>query len=147
MTNLQSWAKICLAILLAAGLGYAGGRYAQPSQVVIQTKEVVKTVTVVQHDTVTITKQVKKPDGTTETDTTITDKDVDTTNSSMKESSSETITNLKPQWKATGQYGYNFSSAEKVYGAEVDRRILGPIFVGVWGNSDHVGGLAVSVEF
>lgn len=145
--SIPSWAKVILAILVAAGLGYAFGRYAQPAKEVIKTVEVVKTVTVVQHDTVTVTKQIKKPDGTTETDTVITDKDVDITNTAIKDTSSETITNVKPQWKLSGQGGYNFSSFNKVYGAEVDRRILGPIFLGAWGNSDRAAGIAISVEF
>lgn len=138
---------IALGVLVAAGLGYATGRYAQPAKVVIQTKEVVKTVTVVQHDTVTVVKEVKHPDGTTETDTTITDKDKDTTSDSDTKTASETITNLKPQWKAGVQAGYNFSSFQKVYGAQIDRRILGPLFIGAWGNSDHAGGVSVSIEF
>lgn len=139
--------KAVLGLLLAAGLGYASGRYVQPSKIVIETKEVVKTVTVVKHDTVTVTKQIKRPDGTTETDTTTTDKDVDSTNNTVVDTTSETITNSKPQWKATAQAGYNFSSIKPVYGAEVDRRIIGPIFAGAWGNSDHTAGLAVTVEF
>ena len=147
MINLPSWAKVCLAILLAAGLGYASGRYAQPAKEVIKTVEVIKTITVVQHDTVTVTKEITKPDGTKEVDTTVTDKDKDTTDSSMKESASESITNVKPQWKAQALYGYNVTELRPVYGANIERRIIGPISAGLWGNTDHALGVSVSIEF
>jgi hypothetical protein len=147
MNSLKPWQSITLAILVALGLGYSFGRYAQPAKEVIKTVEVVKTVETVKHDTVTITKQIKKPDGSTETDTTTTDKDVDTTNTSMTDKTSETITNVKPQWKATGLLGYNVSTFQKVYGAEIDRRIIGPIFIGAWANTQQTGGVSVSIEF
>lgn len=144
---MSNWQQILLSILVAAGLGYAGGRYVQPAKVVTQIKEVVKTVEIVKHDTTTITKEVKHPDGTTETDTTVVNHDIDMSHSNTSNTISKVTENLKPQWKATALAGYNFSSFEKVYGAEIDRRIIGPIFVGAWGNSNHTGGLSVSVEF
>jgi hypothetical protein len=147
MNSLKPWQSITLAILVALGLGYSFGRYAQPAKEVIKTVEVVKTVETVKHDTVTVTKQIKKPDGTTETDTTTTDKDIETSKTNIAESSSETITNVKPQWKATGLLGYNVSTFEKVYGAEIERRIIGPIFVGAWANTQRTGGVSVSIEF
>lgn len=147
MINLESWQKVVLAILISAGVGYAGGRYVQPAKVVTKIKEVTKTVQVVKHDTVTVVKEVTRPDGSKESTTTITDHDVDTTDSSTKTSISQKISNEKPQWKASGLAGYNFSKLNPVYGAQIERRIIGPIFVGAWGNTDKAAGVALSIEF
>lgn len=142
-----SWQKILLSILTAAGLGYAGGRFVQPAKVVTQIKEITKTVEVVKHDTVTTTHETKRPDGTTETNTTTVNHDVDMSHSSTTDTITKITDNLKPQWKVSGQAGYNFSNFQRVYGAEIDCRIIGPIFLGVWGNTNHTGGLSVGLEF
>lgn len=136
-----------LALAAFVLVGYAFGRYVQPARVVTETKEIVKTVEVVKHDTTTKTHEVKHPDGTVETDTTVVNRDTDISGTSSKSESKTIVDNTKPQWKVSGLAGYNFSTYEKVYGAEVDRRILGPIFVGAWGNTQHTGGLSVSIEF
>jgi hypothetical protein len=130
---------LAISALVIGLVGYASGRYLQPPQI----KEVVKTVEVVKHDTTTIIKERKKPDGSSETDTTIINHDTDI--SSSKDSKVTSI--LPPQWKVQGQYGYDFRDLRPVYGAAVDRRIIGPIFIGVWGNTNHTAGLSASLEF
>ena len=149
MNNLQ---KVILAVLVAAGLGYSFGRYAQPAKVQIQEKEVDKQVVVVQHDTVTETHQVKQTDGTIVTDTTVKDLDVDKTSLTDTKQEKETVTNVKPQWKVQGLVGLNsMGLTQPLYGAGVERRILGPISVGVWGltggSNGATGGLSLSIEF
>jgi hypothetical protein len=149
MIQLESWQKILLAILLAFGVGYGSGRYVQPAKVEIKTQEVIKEVEVVKHDTITVTKEIKKPDGTTEIDTTITDKDVETTTIADVKKTEETITNLKPQWNVRGLVGvssFNFANP-MVYGLNIERRIIGPIFVGAWGTTDKSAGLSIGLEF
>lgn len=128
-------------------LGYAIGRYAQPAKVVTKTEIVVKTVETVKHDTVTVTKEHQNTDGTKDVVTTITDHDIEQTTKDIKEKDSKVLDSLKPQWKATGLYGYNFHDLRTVYGASVDRRIIGPVFAGVWGNTDRTAGVSVSLEF
>lgn len=148
--NLQPWQKIGLSIAVAALIGYAFGRYAQPANVVVKTQEVVKEVEVVKHDTVTVTKEIKRPDGTDEIDTTVTDKDVSQKNLSESLQTSETISNQKPQWNLGILGGYNFQDLKPDYGITVDRRILGPIFLGVVGHTDveHTALLVhASIEF
>ncbi len=136
---------IATVILAAALLGYAGGRYVQPAHVITEIKEVVKTVEVVKHDTTTTTKETTHPDGTKDTETTVVNHDTDIS-SSVDKKDNKTIT-LQPQWKAQAQYGYDFSTLRPVYGAGIERRILGPISAGVWGNNNHTAGLSASIEF
>ncbi len=130
---------ITILVLITGLVGYASGRYLQPPQI----KEVVKTVEIVKHDTTTIIKERKNPDGSTEKDTTIVNHDTDI--SSSKDSKVTEI--LKPQWKVQAQYGYNFSDLRPVYGAGVEHRFIGPISLGVWGNTNHTAGLSASLEF
>ncbi len=130
---------IAILVLITGLVGYAGGRYLQPPQI----KEVVKTVEIVKHDTTTIIKERKNPDGSTEKDTTIVNHDTDI--SSSKDSKVTEI--LKPQWKVQAQYGYNFSDLRPVYGAGVEHRFIGPISLGAWGNTNHTAGLSASIEF
>ncbi len=140
---MSNWQKILLSILVAAGLGYAGGRYVQPANIVTQIKEITKTVEIVKHDTTTTTHETKHPDGTIDTDTTVVNHDIDMSHSN----NSKVTESFKPQWKASALAGYNLSTFEKVYGAQVDRRIIGPVFAGIWANTNHSGGLSVSLEF
>ncbi len=128
-----------IAVLVIALTSYGFGRYVQPAQI----KEVIKTVEIVKHDTTTIVKEHKNRDGSSDTETTVVNHDIDLS----KSDDSKTITNLTPQWKVQGQYGYNFQSLRPVYGAAIERRIVGPLFIGAWGNTDHTVGLSVGLEF
>src|SRR5271166_3737388 len=130
--SLSSWQKTALSLALALLVGYAFGRYAQPAKIQIQTQTVVKEVESVKHDTVTVTKEIKQPNGAVETDTTVTDKDVDVTQIQSDTKTTETITNLKPQWFATGGIGMGSGSFTSgftpIYNVSVNRRILGPVY-------------------
>lgn len=153
--SLSSSQKMTLAIALAVLVGYAFGRYAQPAKIQIQTQTVVKEVESVKHDTVTVTKEIKEPNGTVETDTVVTDKDVDVTQIQSNTKTTETITNVKPQWFATVGMGMDSGSLTSgftpVYNASVNRRILGPVYFGVWGNEQSFsrvqGGFQLGLEF
>jgi hypothetical protein len=148
---MENWQKILVAILVSAVVGFAFGKYALPGKVQIKTQEVEKIVTVVQHDTVTETHEVKRPDGTVITDTTIKDRDTANTSTVDTKKSSETITNQKPQWKVQGLVGLSTKDlGQPAYGVGVERRIIGPIFVGAWGlskSTEQTAGLSVSLEF
>lgn len=155
ITSLSQWQKTALSLALAALVGYAFGRYAQPAKIQIQTQTVVKEVETVKHDTVTTTKEIKEPNGAIETDTTVVDKDVDSTQIQSNTKTSETITNVKPQWFATVGMGMGSGSLTDgftpIYNASVNRRILGPIYLGVWGNEQSFskvqGGVQIGLEF
>jgi hypothetical protein len=62
----------------------------------------------------------------------------------------------KPQWKLTPMVGVNvrdfqisqsLTTGPLTYGGMAERRIVGPIFLGVWGMSSGSGGIAATVEF
>jgi hypothetical protein len=62
----------------------------------------------------------------------------------------------KPQWKITPMVGVNIrdiqiaqglTTGPLTYGGMVERRIIGPVFAGVWGLSSGQAGIAVTVEF
>jgi hypothetical protein len=140
-----------ITLILIFGLTcYAFGRYVQPAKQVIKTETLVKTVTVDHVDTVTVTKETVKPDGTKEVETTKTDKSVVTNNSDVNNKSSNTITNNKPQWRVRADLipqvagGNTFGP---LYGAGVERRILGPIWAGAFVNASRSAGLSVGLEF
>lgn len=50
-----------------------------------------------------------------------------------------------PDWRLSGMVGLDIPGAHAVYGASVERRILGPIHVGAWGLSSGSFGVAAGV--
>lgn len=62
-------------------------------------------------------------------------------------------TSSKPDWRIGALIGANVNglltnpTGSLVYGAQVERRIVGPFSVGLWGLSSGQGGASVSVEF
>ena len=137
--NLKLWS---LSLLSVAALAYATGRYFQPAK--IEIKEVVKEIEVIKKDVRTVIREVVKTDGSKETVTVIEDKSKET---SKKESSKETIiTNAKPQWRVQGLADLT-TLASPVYGVGIERRILGPIFVGGFVKANREYGVSVSLEF
>lgn len=146
---MNDYLKLALAALLIGGLGYAAGRYVQPAKVEIKKEVEVKEVEVTRKNIVTVTHEEKRPDGTVITDSRTEDKSTEATRTDTKSKESTTITNVKPQWKVSGGAGvkYNEISLQPVYTVGVERRILGPIFVGAYGRTDKEVGLSVSVEF
>lgn len=52
-----------------------------------------------------------------------------------------------PDWRVSGMVGLEIDRVAPVYGLQVERRILGPIHLGVWGLSAGAVGLGVSVAF
>ena len=122
---------------------FVGGKSVPPKTV---TKEVEVVKTVVQKDTKTIIKKVKSPDGTVTTEIVKEDKSNINQNTSKNK---ETIVNNEKQWKATLFTSYEaiVRPSEASYAASIERRIVGPVFVGVWGSTQGNGGVSVSVEF
>jgi len=142
---MNMYAKFAIVALLMTGLGYAFGRYMQPAEIQIKREEVVKEVEVVKRDVVTVEKIIKRPDGTVETEKRTEDKSTETVNKDTKSKEASVVVNLKPQWKAQGLVG--LSKDGEVYGAGIERRIIGPVFMGAWGNTAKQVGISLSVEF
>lgn len=139
--------QIIIAVALL-GIGYGAGRYVQPAKVVTKTETVTKTNTIIQEHVHTVIQTVTKPDGEVVKTEVSDNNSVDTVKSSSDSSSSTVTTYSKPQWKVQGLAGLNLSSiSTPIYGAGVERRILGPIFAGVYGKSNSEAGLSVSLEF
>jgi hypothetical protein len=135
-----------LLVLIVALVGYAIGRYAQPAKVIKEIKEV--EVEKVRTEYRTIVKTVTKPDGTKEV--TETTENININESTSISESKTTIENIKPQWRLGALAGIEVTSSDFIYGAQVERRVLGPFFMGAWGltNNQHkAAGLSVSMEF
>lgn len=133
---------VLLALLLLV-IGYSLGRYFTPQKVVTKTVIETKTVTVVQRDTQTTVTE--KPDGTKTT--VIVDKSIDTTHQDQTIDKTKTVENNKPDWHVGLQLAPKNPQYEYFYGVQVERRILGPVFVGAFGDTDRTLGLVVGLEF
>lgn len=136
MENLKTYI-IGGVVLLAVGFGI--GRYTVPEHLEEQTS----TETDSKKEDTVIVREEKRPDGTVIKETTKTSKKEE----SKKEETIKIVENHKPNWKASALAGYNLEAGRPVYGAAVDRRILGNIFLGVWGTTDKQVGASVSLEF
>jgi len=116
----------------------AATRYYFPS---IQTKTVVTEKEVIHNDIQTVTKVVKMPSGETDTITTVID------HTQKTETNTQLSIQLNPKnWIVSGtvQTDYHFLP---YYGAQVQRRILGPILVGALLNTRGEVGLSLGFEF
>lgn len=102
---------VVIGLVLTHGTAYYYG-YKKPPQVEVKQVETVK------RDVVTIVKEIERPDGTKEKQTTIVDKSKEST---------KTDTNIK---KVELQYlvgvSYNFSN--QAYKFDASRRLFGPVF-------------------
>lgn len=116
-------------LIVAAAIGAAGARYGL--------NPVIKTETVTKDKVVTVVRTVKDKDGTVTTDrTTVTDR-------VKKDVAAVPVLKVPPQWRVTG--GYKVNGQDYMLG--VERRILGPVFVGVQATASGSILATVSVEF
>lgn len=120
-----------LAVIISIGIAFAWGRYSAPKNV--ETKEVVK------KEIEYITREVKKPDGTII-------KEVIQKDLTEKAKDNKTVYE-KPKYKAEIIPKYNFETKKTTYGASVSKRFSGPIFVGVYGDTDKNVGVSLGIEF
>ena len=140
--------KTQVIILLAVAVGgYAFGRYAQPAKVVVKTETIIKEVKVENKHVITQTKEIKHADGTVETDTTTTDTSKISTKETEDSKTSSVTTYSKPQWKVQTLFAPQAGPVGPLYGIDVEKRLLGPISVGAWGNTDRKYGASLSIEF
>jgi hypothetical protein len=139
--------QIIGGILLIA-IGYGAGRYVQPAKVVTKVQTVTVTNDVVHDHIVTVTHTVVQPNGEKDTTTTTSNESIIDDQTSTKTNSSTVTTYNKPQWKVQGLAGLSLNSlSTPIYGIGVERRILGPVFVGAYGKSNSEAGLSLSLEF
>jgi hypothetical protein len=165
--------KICIIVIaIATVVGYGFGRFTTPEKVVTKVetveviKEVIKEVKIkdekkketVKRKTKTVIKEY--PDGrkiteiyevTEDTIFVETQEIVDLRKQIedlKKQNESKIIISQKPQWKFQGLAGVEITRPTKpIYGLGVERRIIGPIFMGVYGKSNSEAGVSLSLEF
>lgn len=135
--------RLQLGILLVAiAASVSVTRYFFP-RIETQTVDVIKEV--VKTDVRTITKIIEKPDGTKETIIDHTDKSVEN-----KDQKHTQTTYAKNQWLVAGTVQQNLDNGlnlQPIYGVHIQRRILGPVFLGAMGSTDKRAGLSVGMEF
>lgn len=126
---------VILVAIISAGLT----RYYFPQ---VEYKNTETTKEVVRNDIKTTTKTIENKDGTKETITETVDnsiKKIDTKN--------ETLIALKPQWMLDVGARTKLSDKVIVYDVQVQRRILGPFFLGARASTDQSLGVSVGMEF
>jgi hypothetical protein len=134
--NLKSIILIVLVAVAAAGIT----RYYFPK---VEFRDVEVTKEVVRTDVKTIVKTVERPDGTKETTT-------ETTDHSVKHETSTKDIQIaaKKDWMFDVGARLNVSNRDViVYDLQVQRRILGPFFLGAKASTDKTVGVSVGMEF
>lgn len=137
-----------LVVLVAMALGAYLTRQFAPREV---DKTQIVNHDVVHDHVVTVTKEITNKDGTKEVDTTTTEDKAQTNNQVKSVIDSKPDPVSKSQWFVTAGAGLDFSKVENftnpIYQASVNRRILGPIYLGAYGNTKSQVGLQVGLEF
>lgn len=141
----MNYKLILPATVIVFGIGIYTGKlfYAKTETIEIE-REVIK------RDTVTVIKEIVRPDGTRETETISTDKSKES-----KDSKTSVIVAAppQPQWHlsisgaANLQNSINVLPSSMVYGLQIERRILGPFSIGARIQTDKQIGLVVGYEF
>lgn len=162
MTRLLSNKNIFIAASLL--VAFAFGRFTTP----VKIKTVVKTITVTKdvnknenqsnknvHKKV-VQKEVVKPDGTKEIDTTTTE-DADQSNKNQSETVAKTNQSQdqeKEVVKGGGRLSLSLLGGVDLHdvgspllGLSVTKSILGPITVGAWGLNNNTLGISVGLDF
>lgn len=134
MTNKQ----VALACLLSAVVSAAVTQRFFPQT---KTVEVEKDVT--HTDVQTVTHTVTRPNG--EIDSTITI--VDHTQKVDTSSKTVVLAPVPPNWLVSATATTGLKSIEPVYGVNVNRRILGPLFIGGLADTKGNVGVSLGMEF
>ena len=125
------------AYILIALAAVAGTRYLWPR---VEYKHTVEQKEVVRKDVVTVIKEVVRKDGSRETVTEIVDR--------SRENSSRTETKVstkKSEWSLS--LLLKSKLGEPVYGLMAQRRLLGPVWVGVGASTDRQIMATIGLEF
>lgn len=115
MTN----TRLFIIGLLIAAIAYGTGRYASP----VKTVEVEKIVEKEKKETSRTTRTIKRPDGTVVQEEIVKDK----TSKEQKKDTTKIVDNKKPDWFI----GVGYGVYKTAYSIEANRRILGPVFIGI----------------
>lgn len=128
-----------ILMLISAVISAAVTRYYWPK---LEVKNVEVQKEVVRNDIRTVYRTIERPDGTKETIKETTDKSV-----KQATSSKESTIFSRKDWVVSTSAGTRFSNFEPIYGLQVQRRILGPFYVGAVASTDKMVGVSVGLEF
>lgn len=132
--------NVAIVVVITAVLSAVITKYYFP-KLQMQTVEVEKEV--IKNNIVTVTKVVKDKDGNETTETTVVDK------STTKNTDSKVVSiAASKDWMISASAQTDFKEGLKpVYGLQVQRRILGPFYLGATANTDRAIGVSVGFEF
>lgn len=133
MKNKMMFNAIAMLILIVAA--FFAGRNSAP----VKIEEKIKVEK--QIDTVTVVKEIKRPDGTIEKETTQVDK------STIKANKDTLIVTERPKNKVNLGLGYDIKEKRQVYIGSYERRLFSNIWVGTTATSSGTVGLTVGLEF
>ena len=150
--------KIGIALLIGLLLGAGLEKVLAPAKVETKyqevVKEVIKEVKVENKDVKTVIEKTTNKDGTVTEKTTIEDKSTETVQTNKSKDTMvkiETKSDNRPDWRVGAQAGMKNMKGDFIYGATVERRILGPLFVGLNVNglntSEKIYNIGASWEF
>jgi hypothetical protein len=165
-------AGVWVAFVAVAALAYSAGRWWEPQQAEAQIVTLTKFKDRIvekrvesaskSRERIVYRERETRPDGTKierETERALTLAKSSVNASTETERSGSTLTESKssvtdrPQWRVSVQAGAALRApavdlaGPLVIGAQIDRRILGGVSVGLWANTVGAGGVAVSAEF
>ena len=131
----QTVITAAIALIIGFGFGSQLMPKIESKTVEVQTEKIVK-------DVVTVVKVVTRPDGTKEETSTTTDKSRE-----AKNSKSSTTIIAKTDWHVNLNASKQLTIDTITYTVNVDRRILGDLFLGASISSDKKLGASIGVEF
>lgn len=131
--------SVLILVVLVAICSAGITRYVFPK---VEFKQVEVTKEVVRNDIKTVIRTIERPDGTKETVQETTDKSV-----KKETSSKETLIASKNQWMFGIGVRMNPMDKDVFYDLHVQRRIVGPFFLGASASTDKTVGVSVGMEF
>lgn len=148
MNTTKNYILLILALVVGA---YAFGRYSAPVKIETHTITVEKEIKVKDTETQDHSKTtiVIKKDGTkiitkqNDIDTKVKSTD----NIDIKQDSTKIITNKHPILTIQAMMGYDFNSADRVYGASASKNFIGPLRFGVFMLSNKTVGITMGIDF
>ena len=171
----REWLKRGGLVALGAGLGVLGTAWLRPAKVVEKTRTVDRVVQVKAESRAEIRQEAKqetvervrvvyrwrKPDGSEVTKET--ESEGRRTETERRGSSEDRrvlalrheqiaervklIERSAPNWGIGAQAGLRLGDLKPVFGGEVSRRVVGPVWLGAWANTSGAFGLSARVEF
>jgi hypothetical protein len=146
--------KLIVAGLALVAVTFSAGRFSAPAKV--ETKEVQKVVYVdrivkeVDKDVQTTTKETTLPNGTKIKETVKEDKSkihTDENKSGTSVTVTETKVTTRPDWRLGLYYRPAMRELSPCYGAIVERRLLGEVFVGAIIGTDKTAAITITLGF